>query len=268
MSASDADKLFHELDPDHNGVIVLRELKCVLAEAQRMREAAPPVPPALQSTSLSLRAPRAREYHTSASAAALLPPVSHEYHHRMAKHRNHNGDIFPGASPPRHDGRTVDLTFSLYEQKPLPDIQQERALQRAPWVDQFAAVPAAGRSSGQYMYVGRVAARVRGDRSRPTSVLAMGGNPRQHPEAAGYKIPGYLGFVPGLASENCHGASYASLVTEATEAVHGRVQKHRASGSKQRVGRASTSCPELVRPLRGPPHSGAALTLKGPRPWL
>ena len=163
----------------------------------------------------------------------------------------------------------------------MPDIQQERASQRLPWDDPYADVPAAGCYTGQYIGpVGRT--RIcsqkalldgthpictRDELYRFTGVRTMS-NPPQHPEPAGYKIPGYLGFVPGLTSENCHGASYASLATEAAEVVHGRVKHLRASGSKQRLGRASTSCPELVRPPRGAPHSCAALALKGPRPWL
>eukprot|EP00966_Prymnesium_polylepis_P329118 7384864-Prymnesium_polylepis.1 len=155
----------------------------------------------------------------------------------------------------------VDLAHPLNSMPTaLPALDQERAVQRRPWAQPFEDVPAAGQYTGQY--IGRVArervarpmesaaqmplpfgAHVQGMRTiyakdgwRFTD-LRDTGIPPQHPEAVEYRVPGCVGFVPGLKSENCHGASYASLATEAKLMRQGRVMRSSVSSGGLRAWR-------------------------------
>eukprot|EP00966_Prymnesium_polylepis_P106679 2469561-Prymnesium_polylepis.1 len=75
-----------------------------------------------------------------------------------------------------------------------------------------------------------------------------------HPNAIDYVVPGYLGFVPGIKSQNCHGASFPSMSDQASNIVQDRVvsgrnglQSSASTGSLVQASDPRISRPDQIR---------------------
>ena len=81
-----------------------------------------------------------------------------------------------------------------------------------------------------------------------STALRNTGFAQPHPNAIDYVVPGYLGFVPGLKSQNCHGASFPSMSEKATKIVQDRVRNAELHSSASTGSLVQASDPHISRP--------------------